>query len=194
MARGLGIGIVGAAIALVAALSFPGVANAVGVDTSRPGVVALTRQSTDTTAQVNVFVYYDYKGGATWNTTYGATTTSSYRSAAPGMIFPIGATHLDVPIVAGYRCQYVDAGALGKFAVLNDAVIGSIPTTVTAAIPGGVSLASTAAVSIEDTLPVIFAGVAGASDQDMGLLAILIGAAIAAVLFGGFLTIWGDHK
>lgn len=127
------------------------------------GVVIMRGAEDTATAILTVSVYYDYKGGSVWSSTYDPTTSASYNSSR---VFTLSGSSsiraLEVPLEPGYRCQNVrisQTGAVVPFAnfpvlyePLNVAVRESVPVTVSS-MPS-MTLDGTASVSVDSTLAV----------------------------------------
>lgn len=147
--------------------------------------VVLVRESTDATISADLRVYYDYKGGSSWNGSYLPMQSASYNSVAtyPGFLGANVST-IEVPLVAaGGRVQlvYCSVGPI-QVPVLNEPLNVSVT-----------SFTPTATVSIPETATVSISGIAGASDAEGAIVAILLGSLIALGIFVGLRRVWGGH-
>lgn len=184
---------------VVAALVFPGSALAWDLGKSSNGVV-INRESSDTnTATVVVTVFYDYKGGASWVTSFTPSYTSSYQSQK--WICNVDGTDADaieIDLMPGYRLQMVQVAqgtTYRKFAVINEALkvseVGTLPVPVYLSRDATVAVSAMPATinaSIGSTLPVTLAGFAGAGSALRDLQVFL---SLAASLCAGWLIAMG---
>lgn len=154
--------LVGIAAVVVLLLGAATTAYAWDLSKSTNGVV-LVREATDVSTQtVTVTLYYDYKGGSSWGTTYTPTSTGSYDKydtvASTAALWEAW----EIPLKEDYRCQMVRLTQTGQdaraFVVLNEPM-DVIVRNDSVAIP--VTIASTPTVSLSAssaTLPVSIAG------------------------------------
>lgn len=166
----------------------------------------LATTSTDASTTVTVCVYYDYRGGSTWNTTYAPHVSTSYQNLTPQITMGMqSGAGMEVDLVPGYRCQLVWVSAISPnqkrgFAVLADDEMVSIVNTPTVSIvntptvniTGSTTITGTVSVSRIDSMPVssapesvsvtVTAPPGGWTESDSGTLDTLSFGALSGVL------------
>jgi hypothetical protein len=166
----------GAGVFLALAL-FAVPASAWELSKSSNGVV-VNRQSTDSSQGVNVYVYYDYKGGSYWSSGQSPSVTSSYNANDfVGLVFSTGDTgqSIEIALKPNYRCQLVVLSQSGvgqkTFAVLNEIHQVSVIGTPTVAVSNQTT--SGTSVSIVGTVPVDVGAVGPFTSQGIGVAGLL---------------------
>lgn len=194
----------GAFVALALALFFgswsPAFAWDLGKSTN--GVVINREPSDTSTATVVVSLYYDYKGGASWVSSYTPSYTSSYNTTRwICNIDGVDADALEVDLQPGYRCQMVQVAqgsTYRKFAVLYEPLKVSVENTsvparltTTASVTGTVSVsAMPTTMSVSGTLPVDIASFLGDSTSPLALRLGVLGVCFA----GGVASVRGWRR
>ncbi len=156
---------------LLVLLWFPTAAHAWNIAKGTNGVI-VSRESSDTTAQVIITRRADYIPGDTWSSAAGSTSRPSSKDAY--RIFEVicyldqsngVADSIEVPLKPGYRCQLVsvaDANTASviyqTFAILNESLAVALPATQSVAVSSLPSVLGTVAVSNHPTAAAVDTG------------------------------------
>lgn len=185
------------AIALATVAFLVSVAPAIAWDLGKStNGVTINKEPSDTsTATVVVSLYWDYKGGASWVSSYTPSYTSSYnQNRWVCNLDGTDADAIEIDLQPGYRlqCVQVNQGSTyRKFAVINEALkVSRVDTAASpvylsqvASIAGTVAVSSQpSTVSVAGTLPVDVVGAFGV--PDFGSLVRLLAVALSAT--GGY--------
>lgn len=171
--------IVVAVCATVALFAFVSVAGAWEVTKSTNGVVINRETSDVTTTTVIIRDYYSYKGGTTWDTAFLPSSTTSYNSSRILYNSANQFEAIEVPLESGYRLHLVQltisGGTTRSFCVVAEPLQVAVSNVSSVTVVSMPAVALESSVSVEGTLPVDVASVAGMSSGFLNLVGSSVG-------------------
>lgn len=177
---------------VVGALAFPLSAGAYSLSKSTNGLI-IDRESTDSTAAVNVYLHYAYsnESAGSWLTTVSVFDTTKFGSTKTlAMVGGDLGDSIEVPLQSGYRFQLIrisnNATIDKRFAILNEPMEVTVENTPTVNIGTQPAVSLSSSVSVAGTMPVEVASFREIPD---GFLSSAAGMGVVALgAMAGFFT------